>query len=139
MDPWIGLGPPETVLQAPFVLVIDEVQEFLQINPAIFSDIQELWDLYLYESQVQLVMLGSVYSLMKKIFQDSKEPLFGRADRIGRRWASGCGYRCRVVSAEHLRAEARWPVAGLPGDVGWQRVFRRLHPRQQRGGALFQV
>ncbi|MCB1119267.1 MAG: ATP-binding protein, partial [Chlamydiia bacterium] len=66
----------------PFVLVIDEIQEFLQINPSIFSDIQELWDRYLFQSHVQLILLGSVFSLMKKIFQDSDEPLFGRADRI---------------------------------------------------------
>jgi hypothetical protein len=26
--------------------------------------------------------MGSIYSLMHKIFEDSHEPLFGRADRI---------------------------------------------------------
>lgn len=64
-----------------FVLIIDEIQEFLTINPSVFSDIQELWDRYLDKSKIQLIMMGSVYSLMHKIFQDSHEPLFGRADR----------------------------------------------------------
>jgi AAA+ ATPase superfamily predicted ATPase len=31
---------------------------------------------------MNLIISGSVYSLMQKIFQDSKEPLFGRADNI---------------------------------------------------------
>lgn len=66
----------------PFVLIIDEIQEFLHINPSVFSDIQELWDRYLFESKIQLLIMGSVYSLMHKIFQDAHEPLFGRADRI---------------------------------------------------------
>lgn len=66
----------------PFVLVIDEIQEFLNINPALFSDMQQLWDRYLFKSKVQLILMGSIYSLMHKIFEDSHEPLFGRADRI---------------------------------------------------------
>lgn len=65
-----------------FVLIIDEIQEFLNINPSVFSDIQELWDRYLDKSMIQLIMMGSIYSLMHKIFEDSQEPLFGRADRI---------------------------------------------------------
>jgi uncharacterized protein len=66
----------------PFVLIIDEFQEFLRINPSIYSDLQQLWDLYKFQSKIEVLFLGSVYSLMHKIFEDSKEPLFGRADRI---------------------------------------------------------
>lgn len=65
-----------------FVLILDEFQEFTNINPAVYSDMQNLWDLNKAESKMQLLLLGSVYSLMHKIFQDSKEPLFGRADRL---------------------------------------------------------
>jgi hypothetical protein len=63
-----------------FTLIIDEFQEFLNINPSIFSDIQNLWDSYKNETKVNLVLSGSIYSLMKKIFENRKEPLFGRAD-----------------------------------------------------------
>ena len=66
----------------PFVLVIDEIQEFLHINSSIFSDIQQLWDRYLHQSKIQLICMGSVHSLMRKIFEDSHEPLFGRAEKI---------------------------------------------------------
>ena len=31
---------------------------------------------------MNLIVSGSVYSLMNKIFQNNKEPLFGRADNI---------------------------------------------------------
>ena len=31
---------------------------------------------------MHLIFIGSIYSLMHKIFKNSKEPLFGRADRI---------------------------------------------------------
>ncbi len=66
----------------PFILIIDEFQEFLHINPSIYSDLQQLWDLHKFHSKIEALFLGSVYSLMHKIFEDRKEPLFGRADRI---------------------------------------------------------
>lgn len=63
-----------------FTVVIDEFQEFLQINPSVYSDMQNIWDEYKERTQMNLVLSGSIYSLMKKIFEDKKEPLFGRAD-----------------------------------------------------------
>jgi len=66
----------------PYVLIIDEFQEFLTVNPSIFSEIQKKWDEYKFETRVHIVFIGSIYSLMIKIFQDAQEPLFGRADQI---------------------------------------------------------
>jgi len=63
-----------------FTLVIDEFQEFLQINDSIYADMQNIWDTYKDNSKMNLVLSGSIYSLMKKIFEDKKEPLFGRAN-----------------------------------------------------------
>ena len=63
-----------------FTLIIDEFQEFLNINPSIYSSMQKLWDLNKNRSHIHLILCGSVYSLMKKIFEDKKEPLFGRVD-----------------------------------------------------------
>jgi len=65
--------------QSSFNLIIDEFQEFLYVNPSIYSDMQHYWDLNKDESHINLLLSGSVYSLMHKIFEDSKEPLFGRA------------------------------------------------------------
>jgi len=63
-----------------FTLVIDEFQEFLQINDSIYSDMQNIWDSYKEITKINLILSGSIYSLMKKIFEDKKEPLFGRAN-----------------------------------------------------------
>ena len=63
-----------------FTLVIDEFQEFLQINNTVYADMQNIWDSYKDSTKINLVLSGSIYSLMKKIFEDKKEPLFGRAN-----------------------------------------------------------
>ncbi len=63
-------------------LIIDEFQEFYYINPVVYSLMQDTWDRYRKQSHVNLVVSGSVYTLMNQIFRDSKEPLYGRADMI---------------------------------------------------------
>ena len=62
-----------------FTLVIDEFQQFFTINPSVFSDMQNIWDSYKETSKINLILCGSVYSMMMRIFENSKEPLFGRA------------------------------------------------------------
>lgn len=66
----------------PFTLIIDEFQDFLRINPSVFSEIQREWDLNKRESHLNLIISGSVFTLMKRIFEDYKEPLFGRANNM---------------------------------------------------------
>ena len=63
----------------PFNLILDEFQEFYNINPAIFSEVQNIWDQIKDNTHVNFLVCGSVYTLMHRIFQDSKEPLYGRA------------------------------------------------------------
>ena len=63
-----------------FTLVIDEFQEFFNVNSSIYSDIQNIWDQYRLKTHINFIVSGSVYSLMTKIFQHYHEPLFGRAD-----------------------------------------------------------
>ena len=59
-------------------LMIDEFQDFNRVNSAIFSQIQKIWDLKKGESKMNLIVCGSVYSMMTKLFRDKKEPLYGR-------------------------------------------------------------
>lgn len=59
-------------------VVIDEFQNLYRINPSIFSDIQNIWDTYHRESKINLIVCGSIHSLMKRIFEDRAEPLYGR-------------------------------------------------------------
>jgi AAA+ ATPase superfamily predicted ATPase len=62
-----------------FTLIIDEFQEFRNVNSSIFSDMQNIWDSAKDRSKINLILCGSIYSMMKRIFENSKEPLFGRA------------------------------------------------------------
>ena len=72
----------ELASNKPFNLVIDEFQEFYNIDESVYSDMQNIWDAYRRKSKMNLIVSGSIYSLMQKIFQSKKEPLFGRADNI---------------------------------------------------------
>lgn len=65
-------------LQRHFTIVFDEFQNLYKVNPAIFSEIQDLWDRYHRESHLNLITMGSIRSLMKRIFEDENEPLYGR-------------------------------------------------------------
>ena len=50
----------------PITLMIDEFQDFNRVNSAIFSQIQKSWDLKKGESKINLIVCGSVYSMMTK-------------------------------------------------------------------------
>ena len=63
-----------------FTLFIDEFQEFGNVNAGVFSDMQELWDRYKKDTHVCLVVSGSIFRMMEKIFKDEEQPLFGRDD-----------------------------------------------------------
>lgn len=66
--------------QNPLTLILDEFQDVSRVNASFFSDLQNLWDQFRSRCNLHLICCGSIYSLMTRIFQDSKEPLFGRAD-----------------------------------------------------------
>lgn len=63
----------------PMTVIIDEFQEFISVNPSTYSSMQKSWDANKEESKINLVLCGSVYSIMYRIFESAKEPLFGRA------------------------------------------------------------
>jgi len=67
-----------------FNLIIDEFQEFYNVAPSVYSDMQHYWDIYKDRSTLNLMVSGSINSLMYKIFQNAKEPLFGRATALMR-------------------------------------------------------
>jgi len=61
-----------------YTLIIDEFQEFDNVTPSIFGDIQNLWDQYKNDAKINFIVCGSIYSMMMKLFENNKEPLFGR-------------------------------------------------------------
>lgn len=60
------------------ILFIDEFQEFAKVNSSIFSEMQNVWDSYKNTARINLVVGGSVKSMLTKIFEQHDEPLFGR-------------------------------------------------------------
>jgi len=61
-----------------YSLIIDEFQDFERVNPAIFSEMQNIWDKYKDEVKLKFIACGSINSFMTKIFENNNEPLFGR-------------------------------------------------------------
>jgi AAA+ ATPase superfamily predicted ATPase len=64
----------------PLTLIIDEFQDMSRINPSFYSTLQRDWDRYKSNSNMHLIVCGSILHLMKQLFESEKEPLFGRAD-----------------------------------------------------------
>ena len=64
--------------ERPITVVIDEFQEFIKVNPSVFSGIQKIWDLHKDKAKINLVVSGSVYTLIQKIFKRKKAALYGR-------------------------------------------------------------
>lgn len=69
----------EAMAKRPLFVVFDEFQNFLQVDPAVFSTLQGLWDRHKDAIRGALLCVGSVQTLMRDIFEGRKEPLFGRA------------------------------------------------------------
>ena len=63
-------------------LFIDEFQEFFKVNMSIYSDMQRIWDMYHTKAHINLIVCGSIFSMMTKIFKDKKEPLYNRQTRF---------------------------------------------------------
>ena len=69
-------------VERPVTLFIDEFQEFFRVNKSVYSDMQRIWDLYSQQARMNLIVCGSIYSMMSKIFKDKKEPLYNRQTRF---------------------------------------------------------
>ena len=66
----------------PITLIIDEFQGFEYVNPSVYSDVQNLWNQYRKQTHLNLILMGSVFSMMYKIFEGYKEPLFEKYFRL---------------------------------------------------------
>ena len=62
-----------------YVFVFDEFQNFYRIDKSVYSDFQYIWDLNYEQQKIKVFVLGSMFSLLKKIFEWYKSPLYGRA------------------------------------------------------------
>lgn len=69
-------------IERPITLFIDEFQEFFKVNKSVYSDMQRIWDMYHNTAHINLIVCGSIFSMMTKIFKDKKEPLYNRQTRF---------------------------------------------------------
>ena len=69
-------------VERPITLFIDEFQEFFRVNSSIYGEMQRIWDMYHTKSHINLIVCGSIYSMMSRIFKDKKEPLYNRQTRF---------------------------------------------------------
>jgi AAA+ ATPase superfamily predicted ATPase len=65
-------------LTKPLVIIFDEFQNFRYIDPSVFGTFQKWIDDHQSLKNITLIFIGSMFSLMKKIFTEYKEPLYGR-------------------------------------------------------------
>ena len=63
------------------VIVFDEFQNFANIDKSVFSILQKKIDQYKNLTKAHLIFIGSIQTLMEKIFTQ-KEPLYGRIDNF---------------------------------------------------------
>lgn len=105
----------------PFTLIIDEFQELVNIDPSIIGDIQRVWDLNKDRSHINLLLSGSVYSIMHRIFEDEKEPLFSRASHILHLKAFGTDTLKQILSDYNpaYTAEDLLTLYTFTGGVAW--------------------
>ena len=61
-----------------FVLVLDEFPYLIQANSGLPSILQRVWDEYLSQSPIFLILLGSSVAMMETEVLGSKAPLYGR-------------------------------------------------------------
>lgn len=82
LDSWNDFFSLIFKIQEKLVFVFDEFQNFSRVNPELFSKFQRYWDEGHRDSKHMFLVIGSYVGLMKKLFQESKEPLFGRATML---------------------------------------------------------
>ena len=61
-------------------VVIDEFQNFHHVEPSLFGTLQQALDTH-EDTPGCIVLLGSVMGLVRRTFEDSREPLYGRVKR----------------------------------------------------------
>lgn len=60
------------------VVVFDEFQNFKYVNESVFSILQKHIDLNKQEAKGLLLVIGSINSMMRRIFENADQPLYGR-------------------------------------------------------------
>ncbi|ASJ15837.1 ATPase [Thermococcus chitonophagus] len=116
------------------VVVFDEFQNFKTVKPSLFSSLQKLWDEKKESSNLMLIAVGSYVGMIKRIFMDRKEPLFGRVDELIKLkpfdfWNSWTFVRSRIEISPEDFVELYSALGGMP-------KYLLYLPRYHKGNAL---
>lgn len=68
----------QTLQRNNYTFVFDEFQNFLYVDPAVFSIFQKYWDENKDKITGHIIVIGSLQTVMHTLFEDQKEPLFKR-------------------------------------------------------------
>ena len=60
------------------ILILDEFQYLGQVNPAFPSIFQRIWDLYLQNKNIMVILCGSLINMMESQVLNYNSPLYGR-------------------------------------------------------------
>jgi len=64
------------------VLVIDEYQNLVKVEPSFSSIVQKVWDMHLKDTPIHLILCGSTISMMHSELLNYSAPLYGRSTTI---------------------------------------------------------
>ncbi|MFA4640134.1 ATP-binding protein [Pyrococcus kukulkanii] len=64
------------------VVAFDEFQDFTFVDRSVFSTLQKKIDEFEDKAKVLLILTGSTLGLIKRTFQDGREPLYGRVKKF---------------------------------------------------------
>jgi len=86
----------------PFTLIVDEFQEFLQINPAVYAEIQHLWDINKGKCHLNLICIRSTAACsLKNASMNCCEA--GNYNRIGSYWERGNQNEIDLVAVSDMK------------------------------------
>ncbi|MBP6806071.1 MAG: ATP-binding protein [Chloroflexi bacterium] len=97
------------------VVVLDEFTYVMQADPEAPSLLQKAWDHHLQDSQVFLVLMGSLAGIIQRTALDYQSPLYGRA--TARLKLQPLGFGALAAMLPNFNSEQRVAVYTITGGV----------------------
>ena len=98
-----------------FVVILDEITYVMQANPELPSLIQRAWDHQLKESNITLILTGSLAGIIQRAVLDYQAPLYGRA--TGRLKLQPLSFGALAGLLPNYTAEQRVAVFTMTGGI----------------------
>lgn len=99
------------------IIFLDEISNLDHINKGAYSDIQEMMDRLKGDTRVRLIVDGSYAGVMKRVFEDRKEPLFGRATNMLELQPLPVSYSVKMLMEGGIDFESSIEMYSLLGGI----------------------